>query len=552
MPKRLAIIGCGSSGLITLKYALDELRDWEITAYEASSNITGCWGNPPAGFVSTSTKYTTQFACYPLYDANVRRDLLTDSPSSRYPDFFCDGEYGEYLEKFASHFGLKKSICLNTKVSQLRRNSDGKWLLQLSHASPGDVPHEPGCDDEQIVVDAVVICTGLADAPKPLKAETRVLNRLDFGGSIRNQNIVVIGGGESAVDVARRLAAPSLNNQVCLSVRTGIRVSPRYHPIRGVPSDFLRNRLLMSFDAGLRNAVGQRFVEFRMRCRKILQCIFPAQQKLRHSTQEENQRIRDQWSLRLTESAKDSLFNMYHNKSDDFLEDVAMGRIRIIGGNCDPSYRSFYAFGTTEVIRIEPDLIVPAIGYESRLTAMTHGEIALRDFYLGIRHIELAGLFVVGMTRPIIGNIPSISEMQARYIVGCLNERFVATPDLKERHHRNRIDLKRRFANLDTTNVYPVEMFPYCDQLAREMGCFPSLRKLRSPIQYLRTMLSPATTMHYFEAKDLPSNSAPIFLPLFLTFLLLLLKPLDWMVRTFQVCSTMVRKRLAQSTHPQH
>jgi len=504
MPKRLAIIGCGSSGLITLKYALDELRDWEITAYEASSNITGCWGNPPTGFVSTSTKYTTQFACYPLYDANVRRDLLTDSPSSRYPDFFCDGEYGEYLEKFASHFGLKKSICLNTKVSQLRRNSDGKWLLQLSHASPGDVPHEPGCDDEQIVVDAVVICTGLAD------------------------------------------------NQVCLSVRTGIRVSPRYHPIRGVPSDFLRNRLLMSFDAGLRNAVGQRFVEFRMRCRKILQCIFPAQQKLRHSTQEENQRIRDQWSLRLTESAKDSLFNMYHNKSDDFLEDVAMGRIRIIGGNCDPSYRSFYAFGTTEVIRIEPDLIVPAIGYESRLTAMTHGEIALRDFYLGIRHIELAGLFVVGMTRPIIGNIPSISEMQARYIVGCLNERFVATPDLKERHHRNRIDLKRRFANLDTTNVYPVEMFPYCDQLAREMGCFPSLRKLRSPIQYLRTMLSPATTMHYFEAKDLPSNSAPIFLPLFLTFLLLLLKPLDWMVRTFQVCSTMVRKRLAQSTHPQH
>jgi cation diffusion facilitator CzcD-associated flavoprotein CzcO len=82
MPKRLAIIGCGSSGLITLKYALDELRDWEITAYEASSNITGCWGNPPTGFVSTSTKYTTQFACYPLYDANVRRDLLTDSPSS--------------------------------------------------------------------------------------------------------------------------------------------------------------------------------------------------------------------------------------------------------------------------------------------------------------------------------------------------------------------------------------------------------------------------------------------------------------------------------------
>lgn len=544
MSKKLVIVGCGSSGLITLKYALDELHDWEIIAYEASSKITGCWGRPPSGFVSTSTKYTTQFACYPLYDAGVRRDLSSASPSSQYPDFFCDGEYGEYLEKFANHFGLKKFICLNTKVSQLRRNSDGKWDLQLVHVSPPDVQSDQRSKEESIVCDAVVICTGLADAPKPLKAEAKVLTRLDFGDSIRNQKVVVVGGGESAVDVARRLAGPSLNNQVWLSVRTGIRVSPRYHPIRGVPSDFLRNRLLLSFDAGLRNVVGQRFVEFRMRCRKVLQRLFPANQKLRNSIHEENQNVRDRWALRLTESAKDSLFNMYHNKSDDFLGDVAEGRIRIVGGNSDPSYRRFYVFGSSDVMNIDPDLIVPAIGYASQLKALTNGEIAFRDFYLGIRHIDYASLFIVGMTRPIIGNIPSISEMQARYIVFHLARRLADTSVIKEIHHRNRIELERRFANLDTTNVYPVEMFPYCDQLAREIGCFPSLRKIRSPIQYIRTALSPATTMHYFNDREMPSNSAPIFSPLLITLLLLLLKPLDVVVRACRHCSKISQIRL--------
>ena len=71
--KRLAIVGCGSSGLVTLKYALDALPDWNITAFEKSSSVRGCWGQPPAGFISTSTRYTTQFACFPVFDALVRR-----------------------------------------------------------------------------------------------------------------------------------------------------------------------------------------------------------------------------------------------------------------------------------------------------------------------------------------------------------------------------------------------------------------------------------------------------------------------------------------------
>ena len=39
--KRLAIIGAGSSGLVTLKYALDLLPDWEVTCFEKGNDVRG-------------------------------------------------------------------------------------------------------------------------------------------------------------------------------------------------------------------------------------------------------------------------------------------------------------------------------------------------------------------------------------------------------------------------------------------------------------------------------------------------------------------------------
>ena len=97
--KRLAIIGCGSSGLITLKYALEFLPEWEVICFEQSDSITGCWGNPYPGFVSTSTKYTTQFACFPICGAT----MSAEGAQSR-EEFFQNDEYGQYLTAFARQF----------------------------------------------------------------------------------------------------------------------------------------------------------------------------------------------------------------------------------------------------------------------------------------------------------------------------------------------------------------------------------------------------------------------------------------------------------------
>jgi len=187
--KRLAIIGCGSSGLITLKYALEFLPAWEVICLEQSDSITGCWGNPYPGFVSTSTKYTTQFACFPICDATIN----ADGGKSR-EEFFREDEYGQYLNDFAKEFGLREHIVLNTRAENLRRSSSNQWTMDLKGA----------CESEERF-DAVVICTGLAAKPKPIECDippmsVAELNQPKGLGHVVNKRIVVIGGGESAVD----------------------------------------------------------------------------------------------------------------------------------------------------------------------------------------------------------------------------------------------------------------------------------------------------------------------------------------------------------------
>lgn len=537
--KRLAIIGAGSSGLIMLYCAKQELPDWEITVFERSDTIVGCWGRPYPGFVSTSTKFTTQFACFPLFDATVVRD----QGASR-SEFFREGEYGDYLESFAAAFGLRAHIRFHTAVQNVKRDdSSGTWKLHLVF--------EKTNESEVESFDAVAICTGLAAQPREIFVDVPCLtaaqlNRAESVARVQNSRVVVIGGGESAVDHACRLARRELNNEVFLSLKSGIRVSPRYHPIRDVPSDFLRNRLMLSINEHMRNWIGQRFVELRILYEERFRSIFPASSILpidgnispdtqASSTDDRgSNELRKQWAYRLTKSAKDELFNMFHNKSDDFLELVSQGRIRIIGMPVDSSASEFYEFQSEKQIQVAPAWIVPSIGYQSTIESLTGGQVRLADCYLGCASLRFPNLFVVGFARPIIGNIPSISEMQANYIARLLSQRIHIPANAEQENEAARKRLRSRFPQLNLEAIYPVEMFPYCDDLAKRMGCYQTLWSMGSLQNWLRLQCAPATTLQYFwnnPRSRAAVKSLPVYMPSLLILLLLMLKPIDWALK---------------------
>ncbi|KAA1260074.1 Flavin-binding monooxygenase-like protein [Rubripirellula obstinata] len=620
--KRLAIVGTGSSGLIALKNAIEQLSDWEIVCLERSHSIQGCWGNPFEGFKSTSTKYTTQFACFAPYDATAQDATVQNATTQNATvqgnrtatasEFFCDGEYGQYLESFADEFDLRRWISFGCNVSSIVPDQS-KLGWQLKWSVDGN---------QQEVIkqqfDAVILCTGLASVPKTIESSTRMISpaKLNENGgiqSIKHQRIVVFGGGESAVDYARRLAEPSQQNQVYLSLRSGIRVSPRYHPIRGVPSDFLRNRLLLSIHRDIRNWIGGGFVKARIRYQSLFEKLFTPkheQSKSHGGTHQDSsgssgtmlnqvpslaksfvagparvqsgtandglnpggpsygktgklfrgssladsswksrrkqsrrkrrrKRRRKHWATRLNEAAKDQLFDMFHNKSDDFLDAVANGDLEIVGSPTDETANVFRAFGDRtgeDLVQVNPDLIVPAIGYRSTLDELSNGTIRIGDFYLGCVHVEHPNLFLVGFARPVIGNIPTISEMQSRYVVGLIAGLHQRPADIATLHQNEIEALSNRFKTLDLDAIYPVEMFPYCDELAKMMGTMPKPR-LGGLWRWWKQQLTPATTRYYPHSGSnqlCTVDDQSIYLPASLIALLLLLKPIDWAYRVYR------------------
>ena len=333
------------------------------------------------------------------------------------------------------------------------------------------------------------------------------------------------------MDFANRLAQPERGNRVFLSLRSrALRVSPRYHPIRGVPSDFLRNRLMLSIHEDLRNAIGRRFVAARIRYQEWFEWLFPNSAPNATASNGDANSERKRWGRKLNERAEHGLFDMFHNKSDDFLTAIAEKRLRVVGPPTDESLTTFAGFDGEPARAIDPDVVVPAVGFRSRLGELMGDETGAGDFYLGCLHAKHDDLFLVGFARPIIGAIPSISEMQARYVIESLSGRLQRPPDIAERHAADINARKTRYAGVDTRRIYPVEMFPYCDQLAAEMGVSP---RAKTKADWWRLQTAPATTLDYqcFEESRNHLPRPPTYLPIPLIALLLALKPIDWLYR---------------------
>jgi len=286
---------------------------------------------------------------------------------------------------------------------------------------------------------------------------------------------------------------------------------------------------MLSVHPDIRNYLGQVFVELRIKYEKQFRKLFPGNHSSDTNELETEQMLRKEWTMRLTAAAKDDLFNMFHNKSDNFLNNVGRGRIRIVGSPTDETWTTFEPFDDNgEPVSFSPNLVVPGIGYQSTLAALTNEQVSIRDFFLGCCHAEHESLFAVGFARPIIGNIPTISEMQANYIVRLLAGKAERQRDVAEVHETDKQKSAQRFSKLNLNAVYPVEMFPYCDRLAKLMSLNIGQSISKSPSNWWRTLASPATTLHYFQDEGNPCTSRR-YMPWTLVLFILLMKPVDWL-----------------------
>ena len=209
-PGRIAIIGAGFAGLGVAE-ALKR-HGIEFDQFDSNPEMGGIWRNGGyAGLHLITPKRTTGYRNFPMPDD--------------YPEFPSGDQLRKYLEKFAQNHGLMASLNLGKTVSQVDPIGDGtEWRVRFD------------CGEERIYA-GVVAATGHHWLPRYPAVEG------DFTGEqihssqyrspeiLRGKRVLVVGGGNSAADIAS--AAAHAATEAHISMRNGHWILPK--SIHGKP-----------------------------------------------------------------------------------------------------------------------------------------------------------------------------------------------------------------------------------------------------------------------------------------------------------------------------
>jgi hypothetical protein len=200
---KFLIIGAGPCGLGVAK-ALKE-AGISYTQAEADDNVGGNWyhGVYESAHIISSRK-TTEYADFPM--------------PADYPDFPSQKQMGDYYALYADTFGLRENIEFNTKVVMCLPREDDGWEVELASG-------------EKRVYKGVIVCNGHHwDKRFPAYAgefSGELIHSKDYKRTeqLAGKRVLVIGGGNSACDVASEAARVS--TEAHLSLRRGYWFLPK-------------------------------------------------------------------------------------------------------------------------------------------------------------------------------------------------------------------------------------------------------------------------------------------------------------------------------------
>ena len=217
LPK-VCIIGAGSSGIAACKVFKEYGLPFDC--FDASDRIGGNWVFKNSNGMSSA---------YRSLHINTSRDKMaySDFPLPKdYPDFPNHFQIAEYFENYVDRFNFRSAITLNVAVSQLTQLEDSRWQVKLSN-------------DETREYDAVIVANGHhwdPQFPDPKFPGTfngeeihshhyiDVTDPIDF----KDKNVVIVGMGNSAMDIACELGRQGVAKNCFLSVRRGTHIVPKY------------------------------------------------------------------------------------------------------------------------------------------------------------------------------------------------------------------------------------------------------------------------------------------------------------------------------------
>lgn len=226
---RTCVIGAGSSGLPVVKALKD--RGIPVVCFERTPNVGGLWciDNKPQGASAAydSLHINTDTHLMEYQDFPMPADL---------PAYPSHRQIHDYFKSYVERFGLAGHIRFGTEVTQCRRMDDGRWKVTLS-------------DGEVQLFDALVVANGHhwdPQGPDPVppghfdgsQMHSHAYRNPQDPVDLRGKRVVVVGLGNSAVDIATELGSRALAARVFLVVRRGAWILPKWFgstPITRLP-----------------------------------------------------------------------------------------------------------------------------------------------------------------------------------------------------------------------------------------------------------------------------------------------------------------------------
>ncbi len=405
MNNKTCIIGAGSSGMVAVKALLD--ANVPFDCFEESNCVGGLWvfGNKngrSAAYRSLSintSRQRMQYADFPM-------------PAS-YPDYPGHAQIAEYFQAYAEHFGLLPHIRFETRVERVEPSAAG-YLVTTSN----------GVTERY---DAVIVANGhhwlphFPDPPFPGVFEGTTFHSSAYVSptepyDLRERSVVVLGFGNSAVDIACELARPGGAGRVFLATRRGAWVLPKY--VLGRPVDRLR--------------VGPSFLPASLALR-VSEFFYP--------------RVIGDLRAHGLPKPDHRLGGAHPTISSDLLPFVKAGRVRP-----KPNIRAFhgpeleFSDGTREAV----DALVYATGYQvsfpffdPAFVSAPGNELSL---YFRTLHPEQKHLYFIGLAQP-LGAIMPIAEAQAKLVAASLAGRYLPPPveTMRRAAEAERAQVARRY-----------------------------------------------------------------------------------------------------------
>lgn len=447
--KKVAIIGAGLAGLVTLKECLTEGLSADV--FEGRSEIGGQWAyqaTPDSsgelqssmyeGVILNSCRDTTGFSDFPIDPA-------------RHGDYFTHREMHRYILEYASHFGLEKHISLSTKVlvCEPSTSSPGKWTVRFQKRD---------AEPEEGVYDSVISASGFNSIPLVPEFRNRKAYEGEFlhshyyrtPGRFEGKRMVIIGAGSCAVDMASELA-PSCR-EVHFVTRRGAWIIPRF--VLGKPAEAWDNRATQILVPA---AVSEWMQTVLL---NLVQGKHPPELQPKHRLMQQNPTLRT-----------------------EFIERVRTGTIKVHRAEVE-------SFDETGVIlsngtKLEADVVLSCTGYKRAypyLPADTlhNSETPMyeTDLYKLVVPARHPNLYLVGCIES-PGPAPPVLEAQARYVLAAITNRITLPSSdglLKEirtwqKWHAKSFVRSERHSNTET-------YAPYIDSLLKPLGANPSLGRL--------------------------------------------------------------------------